>query len=154
MRLPVILLILLCTAGHAADLFVAVKETKTGRESFFRIDTDSFRVMKSKQPATNQLLPKITKYKVEKRRLIAGDQSLIKADNILLQCSAGDTDFVVVRQEHNSLASPLRVLSAFSGHPVQVSKIVIVKIADGKLVDQRELTRRASSYDWTATVSQ
>jgi len=125
MRLSVIFLTLFCTAAHSADLFVAVKETKTGRESFFRIDTESFWVTKSKQPATNQPLPDITRYKLEKGNLLVGEHSLTKAENILFQCSLGDTDFVVVRQEHNSLASPLR-----------------------------ELTRRASSYDWTATASQ
>ena len=153
MRLSVIFL-MICAAAHAADLVVAVKETKTGRESFFRIDTDSLRVMKSKQPATNQPLPKITRYKVEKERLIAGDESLMKAENILFQGSAGDADFVVVRREHNSFSNPLRVLSAIAGHPIQVSKIVIVKIAGGKIAGDRELARRASSYDWTATISQ
>ena len=153
MRLSAIFLMLFYTAAHAADLVVAITETKTGREKFFRIETDSLLVRRVR--ATNsQALANITRYKIEKGKLIAGDQSLIKAESILFQCSAGDTDFAVVRQEYNSFCSPLRVLAAISGHPIQVSKIVIVKIAGGKLAGHRKLTRRASSYGWTAIISQ
>ncbi len=152
-RLVVIVLLLFYTPARAADLVVALKETKTGRETFYRIETDSLLVRKM-QPTNSQPLATITRYKAEKRKLIAGDKSLMKADDILFQCSAGDADFVVVRREHNSFCTPLRVLSALAGHPVQVSKIVIAKIAGGELADQSELRRKASSYFWTATISQ
>ena len=153
MRLSVIFLVLFCTATRAADLVVAVTETKTGRERFFRVESDSLSVRKI-QATNGEALAKIERYKIEKGKLFAGDQSLMKAVNILFQCSAGNTDFVVVRQEHNSLCCPHRVLSAFAGHPVQVSKVVIVKIEGGTLIGRRELARRASSYEWTATISQ
>ena len=153
MRLSFIFLMLFYTAAHAADLVVAIKETKTGRETLFRIDADSLLVRKM-QPTNSHALAKIARYKAEKRKLVAGDKPLMKADDVLFQCSAGDADFVVVRQEHNSICTPLRVLSAFAGHPVQVSKIVFAKIAGGELAGQTELRRKASSYFWTATISQ
>ena len=153
MRLSVVFLILLCTAAHAADLVVGVTETKTGREKFFRIETDSLSARRI-QAINSEALVEIARYKIEKGKLITGDQSLMKAETILFQCSWGDRDFVVVRQEYNSFCSPLRVLAAISGHPIQVSKIVIVKIAGGKVAARKELTRRASSYYWTATISQ
>jgi hypothetical protein len=144
---------LFCTVADAAELVVALKEVKTGRESFFRVETDSLWVRRM-QATNSQALAQITRYKIEKGRLVAGDKSLMKAQNILFQCNAGDADFVMVRQEHNSISNPLRVLSAFAGHPVQVSTIVLVKIRDGQVADRRELARRASSYEWSANIAQ
>ena len=159
-RLPVIFLILFCTAAHSADLIVTVMETKTGRKSFFRVETGSLSV-RNIQSTNCEPLAKIAKYNIDKGKhdietgkLIAGGASLMKAENVLFQCSASDADFVVLRQEYNSVCTPLRILSAFSGHPVQVSKIIIVKIANGKLAGRANLTRRPSSYSWTATISQ
>lgn len=153
MRLLVIVLMLFYATAHATDLVVAVKEAKTGREKFFRVETDSLRVRKT-QTTNGQALANVTTYRIEKRKLMTGDQRLIKADDILFQGSAGDSDFVVVRQEYNSLCCPHRVLSAFAGHPVQVSKVMIVKVEGGKVAGHRKLAGRASSYDWAATVSQ
>src|SRR5262245_23034338 len=107
MRLSVIVLMLFYAAAPAADLVVAVTETKTGQEKFFRVEPESLSMRKTKA-AHGEVLTKIERYKIEKRKLmpVAGDESLMKTDNILFQCSAGDTDFVVVRQEYNSLCCP------------------------------------------------
>ena len=157
----VICLVLSCVVARAADLVVTVTEAKTGREKFFRVETDSLSARKI-QAANGEALTKIERYKIEKGKLmiekgklmlIGGNQALIKAENILFQCSAGDSDFVVVRQEYNSLCCPHRVLSAFAGHPIQVSRVAIVKIEGGKVTGHRKLAGRASSYEWSATIS-
>jgi hypothetical protein len=151
--LVIIFLMLRCAIAHAADLVVTVTEAKTGQEKFFRVETDSLSTTKL-QATNGEAMTKIAKYEIKKRKLIAGDRALVKADDILFQCNAGNADFVVVRQEYNSLRWPHWVLSAFAGHPIQVSRVVIVKIADGNVVGHRKLAGRASSYEWRATISQ
>jgi hypothetical protein len=58
----------------------------------------------------------------------------------------------VVRVEYNSLGGPIRLLSAFAGHPIQVSKVLILAISGEKIRSENEITRKDSSYGWSAKI--
>lgn len=55
---------------------------------------------------------------------------------------------MVVRDEYNSFLGPLKLLYAFSGHPVQVSEIVLLVILNNVVVGEREIIRKESAYRW------
>jgi hypothetical protein len=102
--------------------------------------------------ASGKALQQTNEYSIEERRLSLHGKRVAKADEILYQCHVGGCDLVIVRDEYNSFSNPLRILSAFSGHPIQVSKIVILTIVDGDLKSQTEIIRRPASYEWTASI--
>jgi hypothetical protein len=81
--------------------------------------------------------------------LCIGDKHLVRAEDILCQCSVDGRDIVVVRKEYNSFSNPLRWLYALSGHPVQVSEIWAI-IADKRGVLKMTLLARGTQvvYGW------
>ena len=153
MKASFLFFLALCATVHAADLIVSVTEVKTGAKSFFRVDPTSLQV-ESIPAAAGRVLPEISKYTIQDRQLTAAISPLTQADDVLAQCTVDGADFVVVRDEHNSFSSVVKVLVAISGHPIQVSKIVVIKITNGKLIARKELVRQSASYKWLTTISQ
>ncbi|MFZ6709586.1 hypothetical protein [Undibacterium sp. TC9W] len=97
---------------------------------------------------TGSELPQIAKYVSKNRKLMFDDAVLADADTILFQCELDGVDIVVVREEYNSYFGPLKLLSAMSGHPIQVSKIILIVIKDKVIVDKKEIERKESAYVW------
>ena len=99
-----------------------------------------------------QPFPPIRKYTILNGQLSAAGRPLTAATEILTQTTVGGDDFVVLRDEHNSRVGPLNLLLYLGSHPVQVSKIAIVRVASGRLLARRELTSKEASYHWSATI--
>ena len=98
-------------------------------------------------------LPIIDRYVLRNRRLYLDDKPITHADEILYQGQLDGTDLVVIRDEYNSKSNPWRLFAYSLGHPIQVSKIIVLVIKDGVLKTQKEITRKAASYHWEVKVS-
>lgn len=135
----------------AGEVQIALFEQRISEQSGFLFDTGSMKLRKV-QTAVGVELPTIARYESRAGKLYSNGTALAEADEVLFQCEVDEVDLVVVRDEYNSFSNPLRILSALSGHPVQVSKIVILTIANGQVEAEKELTRKPSSYGWVVSV--
>jgi len=138
---------LLANIGQAAEVRLSVFEESTQRTRNYKFDVATS-VLKSSRVVSGKAVQQTTIYSAKDGYLFAGDKKIVEADELLFQCHVDGCDLVVVREEYNSFSNPLRILFAFGGHPVQVSKIVILKIVDGKLETKKEIIRKPSSYHW------
>ena len=154
LKILLLLALLLRATAQANDLLVSVKEeTKPPAATSFRINTQSLRGSRTK-PSESRVLPQVRKYTIANWQLSTAGRPLTKATEVLFQTTADGADFVVIRDEYNSWFGPLNLLLLLASHPVQVSRIAIVKVASGRLVAHRQLIRKEASYNWTATISQ
>jgi hypothetical protein len=138
-----------CATAKAADVRVALFEEKTKTTSVFRVETRSVSVTRQ-EGITGTKVQQSTKYKVRNRKLVVDGKPLADADDILFQGEVDRDEIVVVRCEYNSFFGPWKLLSAMAGHPVQVSKIVLLKIDEGVVMGEQVLAREEYSYDWRA----
>ena len=152
MKLLLLLFLVFYASARANDLIVSITEKDTTTETVFRVNAQSLKCTRI-QTRQNRALPRIHKYTIVNWQLSAAGRRLTNATEILFQTTVDGNDFLVIRDEYNSWLGPLRLLVAFSGHPVQVSKIVVVKVASGRSIARKELTRKAASYHWSATIS-
>jgi hypothetical protein len=151
MKVLILFMVLLTEIVQAIEVKISVLEKDTQVTTSYSFDVASSN-LKPLDSASGDAVPQTTTYSVKDGQLLAGDKNLAEADELLYQCHIDGCDLVIVRDEYNSFSNPLRILSAFAGHPIQVSKIVILKIVDGKVRKQLEIIRKPSSYDWTASV--
>lgn len=152
MKRLLLLSLFLCVAAHASDLIVSVTEKTTSTTTPFRISAQTLHAARGK-PSEGHVLPRIHKYTIANWQLSAAGQPLTKATEILFQTTADGADFVVLRDEDNSRLGLLNFLLFLGGHPVQVSKIAVVRVISGRLVARRELTSKEASYRWSATIT-
>jgi hypothetical protein len=145
--------LLVSTQAGAAQLQISVYEKLTNTTTAFAFDTSS-RKMRELSEAKGEDLPQLSKYSVVKEQLRAGPLGYMDATEVLYQCQIEGLDIVVLRDEYNSISNPLRLLAALVGHPIQVSQIIFVAIADGEVVFEKRLAREPASYRWKAEVLQ
>jgi hypothetical protein len=104
-------------------------------------------------PHVGHPFPTIRKYTIVNGQLTSsGGNTLTKATEILTQATLGGNDFVVLREEYNSRSSPFGLLAYYSGHPYQVSRIVVAKVVAEELAARKELTSKGASYHWRASI--
>jgi len=151
MKTSLIILFALAISAHGQDLFVRLKEQATGAVFVYSVNSDSVRVTSELRPQ-GRVLPLIAKYTILNRLLTVRGVALTKADEILFQAAAGGSDFIVLREEFNSTLGPLNLALYLGAHPVQVSKIAIVKISAGRLIIRRNLIQKEGSYHWSAEI--
>jgi hypothetical protein len=152
-RVLTLTLVLLSSLASASPVRVDVSEKSTGLTTSYSFDVTSSTLRKSETVSTKDI-PQASVYSVVDRKLVARGFAVSAADDILYQCPIDGFDVVVVRAEHNSFSNPFRVLVAFSGHPIQVSTIYILKIKDHVVVSRQEVIHKPASYEWSAKVSQ
>jgi hypothetical protein len=138
------------TAAGAAEVRVSLHEKATGAKSAYAFDTERGS-MGPIRGADGVALPAVETLRIVSGRLCA-TACLLDADEILFQGRLDNGTVAVVRDEYNSFANPLRWLAALSGHPVQVSSILVLQVEDGRIRAKAELTRKAASYHWEARV--
>src|SRR6478672_543663 len=142
-------------SSKSDELVVSITEDKEAGQTpvttAFFIDKGSLHATPI-PPHLGHPLPTIRKYKIVDGQLSAAGRPLTAASEILTQTTVGGDDFVVLRDEYNSRVGPLNLLLYLGGHPVQVSKIAIVRVASGRLLARSELTSKAASYHWSATI--
>jgi hypothetical protein len=149
-RFLIAMLFVVATSAQARDVQLALVEQRTSAQTDYVVNLEKLSVRKI--PSVHGIeLPQNQKYSSQSRKLVVGSDAVADADEVLFQCSINDIDLVIVRDEYNSL-NPLYWLAAASGHPVQVSRIVALTIKNGRVVSEREIIRKASSYDWVAKV--
>ena len=150
-RLTFLAVLFFSVGVHAADFSITVKEQKTAKTSVFTVDTEGRRIPGAR--STDSMLPSTDSFSIQDRHLIYANRPIAAADELLAQGTDEGIQIAVVRQEYNSLSNPLRLLSAFSGHPVQVSKITLIAIRNSRVAWEKELTHEPSSYTWSAWLS-
>jgi hypothetical protein len=128
-----------------------VREDKTGQVFSASAEIASETVRNAKH-GISLPLPPIGRFSVKDRRLIRYGQSVAKAEEVLYQCNSDGFDLAVVREKYNSFSNPLIILSALSGHPIQVSKIKLVAVNSNGAVWEHELAREPASYNWSAQI--
>lgn len=152
MRLVVLALwIATSVSAQAAELRLALFEEATKRTTYHSLHLESGEVAvvpdaAGSAPAATTIY-RIKDYKLDGAK---GGPPMMEATEILAQATSGGFDVLVIREEYNSFANPLRWLSAMAGHPVQVSKILWVVVKDGKVLHRKELQREPASYRWSA----
>ena len=148
-------LLLISGLACATEVRLALYEAQSNQTSFHSLDVASGEVSSAQSAGTVEL-GTLEAYRVRNEHVedVQSGQSIAEATEILCQATSGGVDLIVVRQEYNSLSSPVRWLSAFSGHPVQVSKIVWLLVREGKVVHIIELMRKPASYHWKAKLSE
>ena len=134
---------------RGAVVRVVLTDLEHGDVTHYTFDSDSSRVHQV-QPATQEDLASVDTFSVGGRRLFFGPQELLKADDLLAQGRADGIQFAVVRHEYNSVANPWRALAVLSGHPIQVSQLLVLAVKDGRLVSSATLVRRLAAYHWKA----
>ncbi len=123
----------------------------TNRITYYSYDTHS-NALRTTRPEPGTAKASEGPFKVtEHRKLALGARELTGADQILFQGRTGNAWFLIVTDEYNSL-NPLHWVSAISGHPIQVTKVLILVVRDDKLVVEKEVTGKGASYDWQASV--
>lgn len=145
------LLLLTWLTCHASEVQLSLFERATSTTTVFLLDTSNLKLTPTSAVQGSEL-PQITTYASVGGKLVSGNVKLTDADEVLFQCRLDNIDLVVVRDEYNSFGGPLRILVAFAGHPIQVSKILVLAISNGQVVSEREITRKDSSYHWVAKV--
>ncbi|WP_157201925.1 hypothetical protein [Massilia sp. Root335] len=81
-----------------------------------------------------------------------GLNAITEANEILYQCQVDGVDLVIARVQGDSLFGPIKLLSALSGHPVQINKIVALEIQNDKVLAAETVIRKESSFHWSASV--
>ena len=148
-------LLLFSGLACAAEVRLELYEAHAKQTSFHSLDLASGTLSTVQAPGAIEL-GKLEAYRVRNEHIehVQSGQVIAEATEILCQATTAGVELLVVRQEHNSFSNPLRLLSAFSGHPVQVSKIVWLVVRDGKVEHSVELIRRPASYYWRAKLSE
>jgi len=144
-------LLLICSVARSSELRLSLLEEQTSTTTAYTVDSNSLE-MHQIGSASGSPLPQISSYSSINRKLVLNEKDLTDADEVLFQCHINEMDIVVVRVEYNSFFGPLKLLSALSGHPIQVSKIVVVAISGINHVSEKEVVRKDSSYHWVARI--
>lgn len=147
----VICVLLLPSAVRASEVRISLLEESTRQTTNYFFDANSRTVTPTGGIGGTEV-PKITKYYIRDRQLSSESRTLAKADEILYQCHVEGVDLVIVRSEYNSFANLLEILAAFAGHPVQVSRILVLQCKDHALTAETEITRKAASYRWSVKI--
>jgi hypothetical protein len=146
-----IVLLLATLSAQSSEVRLSLFEKRTSTTTIYSLESATL-AFRQVDMTSGAELPQISKYEVSGRKLVADAIKFAEADEILYQCRVDELDFVVVRVENDSLSSPMKFLSALSGHPVQVSKIVVLTIKNGRVISEKEITQKDSSYHWVAKV--
>ena len=137
-----------CKAGHVQ---LSLHERSTASTKNYSVDTDEL-ALKPLSVIEGAELMQTTRYSSVDRKLVVGNVKIADADDVLFQCELNGVDLVVVRVEYNSFGGLIRLLAAVAGHPIQVSKVLIFAISGGKIRSEKEITRKDSSYVWSAKI--
>jgi uncharacterized protein (DUF2336 family) len=150
MRLAILGMYFLSATAEAA-VFIEVTEEKTATTRAFVADIQA-KALRETNVRERRPLTQISRFTVVNGELAVSGRELAEANEILFQCAVEGFDIAIIRDGHNSFSTPLRVISALAGHPIQVSTIKLIAVRDGKVFWERQLAREPSSYQWTATV--
>jgi hypothetical protein len=139
------------SAAQPSEVQISLLERRTSILTDYSVDLPKLELRKISE-ARGSELAQLSKYSSSDRQLIADGKVLAAADEVLYQCQVDGMDLVVVRDEYNSFFGPIRLLAALSGHPIQVSRIVILTIVGNTQVSKREIVRKDASYRWVVKV--
>lgn len=144
-------LMLFTTLAQASTVQLSLMEEGSSEKVLYAFDTKEFKLSEISS-IDGQMLASTTKYTTQHRKLVGSGRPLAAADDILFECEVDGMDLVIVREEYNAFFGPMKLLLAFAGHPVQVSKIVVYAIANDAIVGTREVTIKEDAYRWIAGV--
>ena len=147
----IVMLLFLSLDARAGDAYLALFEGLTVTTRNYEIEVSPLSV-RSVPSVRGTPVQKIHKYMVQDGKLINGSNVIVGAIEVLYQCSVDGVDLVIVRVERDSLFGPIKILSALSGHPVQINKIVALEIKNDKVLATETVIEKESSFHWNASV--
>jgi hypothetical protein len=133
------------------DVIIQLYEELTKEYSHYVLNVKSIELLRV-DSTTGSQISEIKKYSIHDRRLFCPGNVLLDADDVLFQGELDGMDFIVVREEYNSFSNPWRILRLLAGHPVQVSRIIVLVVKNGKAIVEEEIVKKPSSYDWQAKI--
>lgn len=148
MRLAnLMILFAIASPVNAAQIELKITELKTQMTSCYSFNNESSELGLITCAPGNQIRS-TGPFTVQSGKLVKGKRKYGSVTELLYQADIGDKWVVLIRQEYNSYSGFKRLLSAFSGHSVQVSKIVILTIKNDEVSSKKTITEKASSYHW------
>jgi len=150
--LTLIAIFFLSTVAHAETLYIELFEVKEKNNYTYYLDLDSLETVEEKKVGDAIKNSSTGSYYISDGKVSFKGRELIDADELLFESNVNGKDVLLVRDEYNSFSNPLKLLSAFVGHPVQTSKIYILVIESGKLKSKLRLQKQDSSYEWQVKV--
>lgn len=144
-------LVLVLSPALANEVHLSLLEKSTSQSTAYAVEMANLshrRIEQVQGIESSQL----STYSSRDRKLVANGKAIADADEVLFQCQVDNVDIVVVRDEYNAFFGPFKLLAAASGHPIQVSKILVLKIENNNVVSEKEITRKEASYHWTAKI--
>ncbi len=142
--------LLITPTAMANELQLEITEKITLKSKKYLIDIDKL-TFKEIESIQGSEIPQINKYTVQNHKLVR-TIALSSSDEILYQCSLGEYDIVIVWDEFISYFGCCKILFALIGHPVQVSKIMILIVSDNQVINWREITRKEDSWGWIVKI--
>jgi len=133
------------------DTFEAIPGVSKTERVQKKVVTSSF-LVRSAEPTTTPTqepgsrLSSITRYQVRNHKLCDSNQEVCPAALILAQVSVRRTDVAVIARMQNQFSSPLKLVRAFVGHPIQVWDICAVEIQDGRVIRSEKLATKQEAY--------
>ena len=147
----VVMLLFLSLGAQAGEAYLALFERLTVTTNNYEIEVSPLSVRQIPS-VRGVLVPQIHKYITKAGKLLNGANAFARANEILYQCQVDGVDLVIIRVESDSLFGPIKLLSALSGHPVQINKIVALEIKNDKVLAAETVIRKGSSFHWSAAV--
>ena len=145
------MLLFLALNARADDVYLALFERLTVTASNYEIKVSPLSARQIPR-VRGASVPQIHKYITTEGRLMDGLNAITEANEILYQCQVDGVDLVIARVQGDSLFGPIKLLSALSGHPVQINKIVALEIQNDKVLAAETVIRKESSFHWSASV--
>ena len=147
----VVMLLFLSLVAQAGEAYLALFERLTVMTNNYEIEVSPLSVRQIPS-VRGVLVPQIHKYITKAGKLLNGASAFARANEIRYQCQVDGVDLVIIRVESDSLFGPIKLLSALSGHPVQINKIVALEIKNDKVLAAETVIRKESSFHWSAAV--
>jgi hypothetical protein len=151
-NITLIVIYFLSTVAHAETLYIEIFEAKENNNYTYYLDLDSLEIVEERDVGDAIKNSSTGSYYISDGKVSFKGRELIDADELLFESNVNGKDVLLVRDEYNSFSNPLKLLSAFVGHPVQTSQIYILVIESGKLKNKLRLQKQDSSYEWQVKV--
>ena len=139
--------------ANAQTLCVELTEVGANKNHKYFIDLDSFELRNDLLQGEAFTDRKSGQYLISDGAISYRGKKIFDANEFLYESNVNGIDVLVVRDEYNSFSSPLKLLSALAGHPVQTSKIWILSVQSGKIENKLLLAKEDSSYEWQVKMS-
>ncbi len=129
------------------DVFDAIPGVPMTERVQKKVVTSSFLVRdaehaKEHSGAVGKRLPTTIRYEVRDGRLWDGGRDLCAARIILAQAALRSGDVLIVLRMQNQFSSPLKIIRAVAGHPIQIWDLLLIQVQEGRVVRSEKILEK------------